>query len=239
MIIEGVHIGGFKPASMLERPGLISSIIFAVGCNLRCPFCHNPELISEKSDVPPYPLSEIMKMLMEKRDWIDSVIFTGGEPTLQPGMEIIMRKVKDEGFQVGLHTNGTNPLMIDSLLRDKILSYLAMDIKNSREKYTKTIGTKRINFKRIEESIELVKSAGSTIDTIFRTTVVPGYVEEADIDGIGELIKGAPAASLQQFRTLKCLAPELENAQPYDVEVLHRMADKLEHYVGHVEREFI
>lgn len=240
MIIEGVHIGGFKPASMLERPGLISSIIFTVGCNLKCPFCHNPELISQKkSQVPPYPLSEIMKTLHEKKDWIDSVIFTGGEPTLQPGMEIVMRKVKEDGFQVGLHTNGTNPEMVESLLKDKMLSYLAMDIKNKREKYPETTGTKKIKFEQIEKSIELVKLAGEGVDTVFRTTVVPGYVLEEDIEGIGELIKDAPAASLQQFRPLKCLNAGLENLEPYDVEVLHRMADKLEKYVKKVEREFI
>lgn len=236
---QNVFIGGFKPASMLERPGLISGVLFTVGCNLRCPFCHNPELVTDSKGVPPYPVQEILNTLYEKKNWIDSVIFTGGEPTLHKGLYGLMRLIKNEGFQVGLHTNGTNPAVLEKLLANGLLSYVAMDIKASREKYPLATGLKNLSFAPIAKSIKLMQSAPRAVATIFRTTAVPGIIETADIKKIGKLIEGAEQASLQQFRTMKCINRAFERREPYDVDQLHAMADELEKYVTRVEREFI
>ena len=236
---QDVFIGGFKPASMLERPGLISGVLFTVGCNLRCPFCHNPELVTDSKEVPPYPVQEILDTLFEKKNWIDSVVFTGGEPTLHKGLYGLMRLIKNEGFQVGLHTNGTNPTTLEKLLADGLLSYVAMDIKASKEKYPLATGRKNLSFAPIAKSIKLIQSVPRGVATIFRTTVVPGIVEAADIRKIGKMIEGANEASLQQFRTMKCINRVFEKRKPYDVDQLHEMADELEKYVTRVEREFI
>ena len=234
-----VYIGGFKPASMLERPGLISGVLFTVGCNLRCPFCHNPELVVDSKGIPPYPVNEILKALAEKKGWVDSVIFTGGEPTMQKGLRDMMRYIKEEGFQVGIHTNGANPKALGKLLDEGLLSHVAMDVKASKEKYSTAVGIPGFKIGPILESIKLIKAACKKVDTIFRTTAVPGLVEPADMAKIGKMVQGAPLVSIQQFRTLKCVNPEYEQKEPHSTEVLHKMADELEQYVGRVNREFI
>jgi pyruvate formate lyase activating enzyme len=243
--IKDVLIGGFEPVSMLERPGLISAIVFMAGCNFNCPFCHNPELVfNVGKELTPYPLEEILKQLEIKRDWIDSVIFTGGEPMVHKDLPLLMSYIKERGFQVGVHTNGANPMMLKRLIDDGILSYIAMDIKNHPSKYQQTISVSedkllKLDFANIQKSIDLIKTAGSHIDTIFRTTVVPGLIEKEDIPPIGELIQGAKKVSLQQFRPRQCLNKDYEKIKPYTKEELNQMADILEKYVEEVERDFI
>ena len=247
-----IKIGGVEPGSLLERPGLISAIVFLKNCNFRCPYCHNPELVFNDKAVPDYPAEELFKLLKQKKGWVDSVIFTGGEPSLYPDLPKLIKAVKELGVEPGIHTNGSNPEMLAALLKADLLNYIAMDVKNHQEKYFKTIGLEKLNrieksenfakdemWKKIAKSIELIKKAPKKIETIFRITVAPGLVEEADIVKIGQLIKGAPKASIQQFRPIKCLDKSFEKLKPYPKEVLEKMADELEKFVGQVEREFL
>ncbi|MBU2025376.1 MAG: anaerobic ribonucleoside-triphosphate reductase activating protein [Patescibacteria group bacterium] len=237
-MFESVKIAGVEPASMLERPGFISSIVFLQGCNFRCPFCHNPELISSKEKITPFPYKEFLNILNNKKHWVDSVIFTGGEPSLYPELPALIAKIKEMGFETGIHTNGTNPAMLKSLLKNNLIDYVALDVKNTPAKYLKTIGRKTQNLDPIFKSIELTLKAPQNVDTIFRTTIVPGLIEPGDIRKIGQLIKGAKKASLQQFRPIKCFNQEYEKITPYDSQTLNKMADILKNYVKEVEREF-
>ena len=238
--LENIKIAGLEPSSMLEREGYISAIVFLMGCNFKCPFCHNPELIKdEKGEIVFYPISELLKDLYKKKGWVDNVILTGGEPTLYSNLDEFIKEIKKMGFDVGIHTNGTNPDLLKKLIDEKLLSYIAMDIKSSEEKYAETVGLKKININKIKRSIELIKKAKDNSDIVFRTTVVPGLVDMEDIKGIGELLKGAKVASLQQFRPMKCLDKKYEKLEPYNVQHLHKMADMLENYVEEVKREYI
>ncbi|MBD3238536.1 MAG: anaerobic ribonucleoside-triphosphate reductase activating protein [Candidatus Moranbacteria bacterium] len=235
-----LQIGGLEPASMLERKGNISSIIFVLGCNYRCGFCHNPELVfNTKGEIQPYPHQEVLKILKSKKNWIDSVIFTGGEPTIYQGLPNFMHKVKNLDLSIGLHTNGTNPKMIEEILEQNLLDYLAMDVKNHLAKYTQTVGLEKINLDSIKQSIQLVLQTQDQIQTVFRTTVVPNLIQKKDLPKIGRLIKGAKKACLQQFRPLRCLDKKFEKIQPYDKLVLDQMADILEQYVETVDRDYL
>jgi pyruvate formate lyase activating enzyme len=236
---KNIKVGGIEPVSMLERPGFISSIIFLAGCNFRCPFCHNPELVTKVDEITLYPIEEIFKILKAKQGWVDSVIFTGGEPTLHSELPLFIEEVRKMGFQTGLHTNGTNPAMLRELLTNDLLDYVAMDVKNSLTKYGETVGMKNFNVGPIKENIKLMLAAKPAVDTIFRTTVVPDLVTLDDIKEIGKLIKGGKRAALQQFRPLKCVDEDYEKKIPYSKAVLGKMADVLEKYVTKVEREFI
>ena len=238
-MFESIKVGGLEPASMLEQPGLISAVVFLMGCNFRCPFCHNPELLSGSKKVALYPIPELLADIFKKKGWVDSVVFTGGEPTLYRELPDLMKKIKAEGFEIGIHTNGTNPAMLKKLLKENVLSYLAMDIKNSEEKYVRTAGKKKIDFDSIKKSIKEVKNANPEVNTVFRITIVPGLVDTEDIEKIGKLIKGARKISIQQFRSLKCVDKKYEEIKPYEVEALHEMADIMEEYVEEVDREFI
>ncbi len=238
-MFKNIKVGGLEPASMLERPGLISTIVFLLGCNFRCPFCHNPELVTETKGVTLYPTEEVLKMLKAKKGWVDSVIFTGGEPTVHPGLPLFIQAVKDMGFQAGLHTNGTDPAMLKELLDKDMLSYVAMDVKNRISKYSETVGVKNFDTKPIKESIQIILEAKPEVDTIFRTTAVPGLVTEEDVEEIGKMVKGGKKIALQQFRTMKCVDKEYEKRIPYDKKTLVKMADILEKYVDKVEREFM
>ncbi len=238
-MFKNIKIGGIEPASMLERPGFISAIVFLLGCNFRCPFCHNPELVTTTEEITLYPTEEVLKMLKAKKGWVDSVIFTGGEPTLHPGLPLLIKEVRKMGFQAGLHTNGTNPAMLKDLLAEDLLSYVAMDVKNRPAKYGETVGIKDFDVEPVKENVRLMLNAKPEVDTIFRTTAVPDLVTEEDIEEIGKWIKGGKKAALQQFRTLKCIDKEYEKKTPYSKETLNRMADTLEKYVDQVEREFI
>ncbi|MBD3300087.1 MAG: anaerobic ribonucleoside-triphosphate reductase activating protein [Candidatus Moranbacteria bacterium] len=239
-MLDSIKIGGMEPASMLEREGFISAIVFVMGCNFRCPFCHNPDLLKpDEREIVPYPIKELIRDLNKKKDWIDSVIFTGGEPTIYNELPLLIEKLNKMGFSLGLHTNGTNPSMVDYLIEADLIDYLTMDLKNTELKYPETAGVKKINLEKIKDSIDLIKKAPRKIETVFRTTIVPGLITQEDIDAIGGLIKGARAVSLQQFRPMKCLDKKYEKMKPYEVEILHKMADVLEKYVEEVRREFV
>ncbi|MBD3245234.1 MAG: anaerobic ribonucleoside-triphosphate reductase activating protein [Candidatus Moranbacteria bacterium] len=239
-MFKDLEIAGVEPSSMLERPGYISAIIFLNGCNFRCPFCHNPDLVLKNPDIKPYPLKEVLKLLKQKKGWVDSVILSGGEPTIYKEIPQFIKKVKDMGFSMGIHTNGTNPEMIKKLTDRNLLSYLAMDLKNDQQDYAKTAGLKKINFFNIQKTLNIIKSLDrEKIETIVRITVVPGLIDRENIKKMGGLLKGIKKVSLQQFRPVNCLDKNFEKIKPYDKLELNKMADILEQTVEEVERGFI
>jgi pyruvate formate lyase activating enzyme len=175
---------------------------------------------------------EFFKFLETRKDKLDGVCITGGEPTLQPDIIEFMKKIKDMGFLVKLDTNGTRPDVLRKVFQEKVVDYVAMDIKNSLKKYEKTVGTK-VDLDRIKLSVELIKNSGVEYD--FRTTVVPGIHTEKDFDDIIDWIGGSKKYFLQRFRDFKTLDPKLKERTKDSKQVnLEKIEKKLKKHFGEV-----
>lgn len=204
-----MKIGGYQKLTLIDYPGKIAATVFTVGCSFRCPFCHNPELVlTSQLAIDENLEKEFFKFLKTRRDKLEGVCITGGEPTIQVDIVNFIKKIKALGFLVKLDTNGTRPDVLKKLLDLKLLDFVAMDIKNQLKNYDKTTGTK-VDKKRIKLSVDLIKN--NKVPYEFRTTVVPGIHTEKDFLEIAQWIKGAPAYYLQEYREKKILDPKLKN----------------------------
>ncbi len=232
-----IPIYGLEKFWLVEWPGKISGIVFTGGCNFRCPFCHNPELIdlklAKENKIAPFPWAEVEAFLEKKKGWLDAIIVTGGEPTLHEKLPDFFRLIREKGFSTALETNGSNPEMLAQLLEEKLLDRVQMDIKSSFESYARATGIQDPPLENIKRSIELLMKSG--VEYEFRTTVVPGLVSEEDIKMMGEAIEGAEKIVLQQFRPIKTFDKKYQEALPYTQEDLEKMKDQLKKFVKKVE----
>ncbi len=192
-----MKISGFQKLTLLDFPGKTAATIFTGGCNMRCPFCHNALLVTELSETEDIPEEEVISYLKKRQGILDGVCITGGEPLLQKDIADFMKKVKALGLAIKLDTNGSYPEKLKSLVEAGLCDYIAMDIKNSKEKYPETVGIKDFDISAIEKSVSYIMSCG--VDYEFRTTVVRELHEAADIEKIGEWIRGAKRYFLQNF----------------------------------------
>lgn len=223
-------IHGFNKTTLLDYPGHIAATIFLGGCNFRCPFCHNATLVLAPETQPVISEDEIFTTLKKRVGILEGVCITGGEPTLYLGLEEFIKKIKSLGFLVKLDTNGSNPNLLRHLIELNLLDYVAMDIKNSKEKYSLTTGLKNIDINKISESITILLS--SDIDYEFRTTVVKEFHETSDLLSIGNWIKGGKAYYLQSFEDSEdVIRPGLTTFSSSD---LNKFIDVLNPYVKHV-----
>ena len=225
---------GFQKTSLIEYPGKIVSVVFTAGCNFKCPFCQNPELVLNPDSLPSVSSKEVVNHLISKKKWLDGLSITGGEPMIHQALSDFIGKVKEEGFLVGLETNGTNPQMLKDLIADKLIDYVALDIKAPLvwEKYKVAAGINDEDlFRKVKESVEVLLESKLDIDYEFRTTVVPGLIEEEDILAIARQIKGAKRYVLQQFLPRTTLDKQYERIKPYSKEVLEKMRKRAESYV--------
>lgn len=190
-------ICGIQKLSLLDYPEKLAATIFTGGCNFRCPFCHNAPLVTELESCDPIPEDEVLGFLKKRIGKLDGVCITGGEPLIQNDIDNFIRKVHQLGFLVKLDTNGTFPEKLEKLLDEDLLDYVAMDIKNSAEKYPMTVGVPDLNITGILDSIELLKNC--SIPYEFRTTLVRGFHSDDDIRNIGKLVQGAERHFLQNF----------------------------------------
>ncbi len=189
-------IKGFQKLTVLDFPGRTACTVFTGGCNFRCPFCHNALLVTEMDEYF-YTEEEIFEHLEKRKNVIDGVAVTGGEPLLQKDIERFLYEIKDKGFAVKLDTNGSFPEKLEGILQLGLADYVAMDIKNCPEKYAETIGVKDFDIKPVFESIELLRSSG--VDYEFRTTVTANFHTPEDIEKTARWIQGAPRYFLQNF----------------------------------------
>lgn len=179
-------ISGLQKMTLLDYPGKVACTIFTQGCNFRCPFCHNSDLLgSEGPDT--IEVETLMAFLRKRVGLLDAVCITGGEPTLQPGLEDLIVKIKELGYLVKLDTNGTRPEVIKSLAEKKLIDYVAMDIKNSPAKYGATAGVPKMHLDKIEESIKYLLAGNVNYE--FRTTVADELHEPEDFEAIGQWLK--------------------------------------------------
>ena len=226
-----MEIKGFQGISLIDYPGKISTVIFVGSCNFRCPFCHNKDLVLSLEKVDTLECEQTLKTLKERKNFIDGVVITGGEPTLSRDIISLIENIKDMGLLVKIDTNGSRVDILKELIRGNLVDCVALDIKTSFGKYEEAAGV-RVETKRIEESIELIMA--SEIEYELRTTVVPGIVREEDIKEIGERVKGAKRYALQQFVNKNTLDESFSQRKPYEAKVLKDWARILEGYVGEV-----
>jgi len=216
-------------SSLIDYPGKIAMVLFLNRCNFRCPFCHNPELAKGTASEKQIPPKEILSYLESREKWLDGVCITGGEPTLHEGLPEFCGMVKGKGFLVKLDTNGTNPRMLKELIENRLVDYLAMDIKSSPESYGAAAGVKA-DLAAIGESISLIR--GSGIPHEFRTTVVPGLFDAKTAEKIGKWLDGSEKYVLQQFNPNSLLLDDkYMEKQPYSPDELENFREIISKYV--------
>jgi len=227
---------GFIKTSVIEYPGKIVSVAFVGGCNFRCPFCQNPDLVLNSQSLPSISEKEVIEHLLSRRKWLDGLAITGGEPMLEEGLPNFLSKIKKEGFLVEIETNGANPGMLRDLVDRSLVDYLALDIKAPLEweKYKKVAGIiDEKLFEKVKESVKILSS--SNVDYELRTTVVPGLVDQEDVISIAERIKGARKYVLQQFVPKVTLDKQYGKIEPYSKAQLEEMKEKIADYVESCE----
>jgi pyruvate formate lyase activating enzyme len=226
-----MKIGGLQKVSLIDYPGLISAIIFLQGCNFKCSYCHNPELVDSKLFQPCIKEKEVLDFLNTRQGKLDAVVITGGEPTIQDNLAPFIKNIKKMKFAVKLDTNGSHPQVIKTLLDQKLLDFIAMDIKAPLEKY-KSVVKVPVNSDSIKESIRLILKSKITYE--FRTTVVESQLEEKDIMQIAKLISGASHYILQKFVPTKTLDKKFLKEKSYSDEKFQKIKKHLENKINSV-----
>ena len=188
---------GLNKLTLLDFPDKVACILFTGGCDFRCPFCQNAALVTD-FDEGYVDTEEFFEFLRGRKGRLDGVAVTGGEPLMQPDIVEFFRRIKGEGFQTKVDTNGYHPDKLEALLKEGLLDYVAMDIKNSPEKYAATVGLKSVDLTRIAASKDMIMA--SSIPYEFRTTVVAEFHTAEDFHLIGAFVKGAKQHFLQRFR---------------------------------------
>lgn len=192
-----MKISGFQKLTLLDYPEHMAATVFTPGCNFCCPFCHNAGLVTDLSNAESFDEDEVLSYLKKRKGVLDGVCITGGEPLLQADIADFLKKVKDIGLSVKLDTNGSNPEKLRKLVEAGLVDYVAMDIKNSKEKYSETVDVSDFDISPIEESVAYLLSG--VCDYEFRTTVTDELHTEADIEAAAKWIAGAKRYFLQCF----------------------------------------
>lgn len=222
---------GWQKTSLNEWPGKVCSVVFLQGCNFRCPFCYNYDLVLNPEKLPLVKEKQVLDYCKKNKDLLDGVMITGGEPLIKKKKDLIrfIKKVKALGLRVGIETNGTNPKMIQFLIANDLVDYLAMDIKAPliQEKYNQITGVK-VDLKKIRKSIKII--IDSNIESEFRTTVVPGLLNEDDILKIVQEIKGGKKYYLQQFQKGETLG-NLPKIDVYSQEWFKEIKEKVKNLI--------
>jgi len=240
MIINGrsfsVHMAlkivGFSKTSLLDWDGHVVATVYLQGCNWRCLYCHNPDLVPGEATYEELDFEEIAEYIRGNSDFLDGIAISGGEPMIHPDLPILIAKIRDLGMKVKLDTNGSNPGMLEDLLGSGMLDYVAMDIKAPLNEKYKEIVKVNVDLDAIKRSIRLLMT--SDVDYEFRTTIVPFLLEEKDIESIAAFIGGAKKYALHQFKNDTTLEKKMELVSPYPEERVRAMGDIAKAYVRKV-----
>jgi pyruvate formate lyase activating enzyme len=227
----GLQVKGFWETSLVDWPGKLTAVLFLPGCNFRCPYCHNHPLVINPERFETIPLKYILRRLKELKGWIDGVCVTGGEPTVNPSLPVLLEQLKEEGWAVKLDTNGTFPGRIEELIDRGLVDCVAMDIKaplNSRS-YSRCSGV-FVDISTIRQSISLV--ASKEIDYTFRMTVVPSLLIEEQVCEAALQLVGTRKLLLQDFNPSDPLSPELREVEPFGEMRLQRMQGRVDAILG-------
>ncbi|MBE0446716.1 MAG: anaerobic ribonucleoside-triphosphate reductase activating protein [Actinobacteria bacterium] len=233
-IFKSFGIKGIVPLSMLDWEGRLVTTIFLGGCNFRCPFCHNAQLVTGYKDLPDIPWANLNDTLASKRGWVDGVCITGGEPTISSSLVDLARHIVNLGFQVKLDTNGTRPEVLENLIDNQLIGAIALDIKTSFPRYAEATRVPDLSGK-IRKSIKLLieAEAEGKLETEFRTTVVPTIAGREDVLFIAEYLSeaGARHYSLQQFNPKTVMLPSIATIKPFSQDFLTDLAQEVSQLV--------
>ena len=221
--------GGLQKFTLIDYPGKIACVAYTIGCNFRCPYCHNPELVDETVQMR-ITEKEFFDFLGERTHMLQGVVITGGEPTMHGDLPAVMERIKSLGYLVKLDTNGTNPVMLHQVVEAGIVDYVAMDIKSPLRKYSATVA-RPVDIEAIQSSIDFLLS--SPVEYEFRTTVIKGMHAPEDIEEIGKEIKGAQRYFLQKFIPTKILNPQFIKKTTYSDKEFEGFRKKLQNYVNY------
>ena len=192
-----MKFGGLQKLTLLDYPDKVAATVFTVGCNFRCPFCHNLYLVAgDSAKLETLTEDDILQFLKKRRNVLEGVCVTGGEPLIQIDIEDFLRKVREMGYKIKLDTNGAFPDRLARIIDQGLVDYVAMDVKNGKESYAGTVGC-IVDMQAIERSVELLKSG--VVDYEFRTTVTATFHTEGSIESMAQWLKGAKRLYLQQF----------------------------------------
>ncbi len=223
-----MKIGGIQKTSLLDYPDVISAIIWTVGCNFRCPFCYNKDIVLGK--VRLIPNEDVFSFLEKRKEMLEGLVITGGEPLMQKDISDFCIKVKKMSYLIKIDTNGMYPEKLKELIDENLIDYVAMDIKASKKKY-EILTNSKVNIKKIEESIKLLQN--SRIDYEFRTTFAPKLLIKDDIIEIAKWISGSKKFYLQQFKTnTPLVSAKLEDVKPYTKQALTDTLEEIKSCFG-------
>ncbi len=227
-----LNIAGFEKISLIDYPGKLSAIVFTYGCNLRCEYCHNPELVTKPLDEARLLDQEkILQYLSKRKGKLDAVVITGGEPLLYDDLVSFVKKVKELGYLVKLDTNGLLPQKLQKYIKQGLLDYISMDIKYSPDDYIQYAGDAAL--KNIRETIKMIMESG--LDYEFRTTYVKGIHNLNSSKEIAQMINGAQLYFIQNFRSGKTINPTLSAANSFTEAELKKLKKGAKPFVKNVE----
>ncbi len=225
-----MRIGGFNKFSLIDYPGKTCAIIFTQGCNFRCPFCHNPELVLPEQFAEPIPFSEIEDFLKKRKGLLDAVEITGGEPTVQKDLLDVVKQIRKLGYLIKVDTNGSNPEVVEKAINENLVDYFAMDVKAPLEDYSPVAGVE-VDTEKIRESIKLIMQYAH--DYEFRTTAIRRFHTKESFEKIAMLIKGARRYYIQNAHYDKTVSKEFQNEKVFFKEEIRAFCKEVEPYVEH------
>ena len=219
-----MQIGGLQKVSLMEYPGKISAIAFTQGCNFRCPYCHNPELVDPDLYGECLSEEEVVSFLERRKGKLEAVTITGGEPTIYHDLIDFIKCVRKIGYLIKLDTNGSYPEVLEQLIRSRLVDYIAMDMKGPLHKY-KMVTKSKIDVDKIRQSIEMIMKSGVPYE--FRTTIPKSLLQEDDLLEMGKILRNASCYILQQFVPTKTLDKQFLKHKAYSQEEMENFREKL------------
>ncbi|NIM59735.1 MAG: anaerobic ribonucleoside-triphosphate reductase activating protein [Candidatus Aminicenantes bacterium] len=229
-----VEIKGIEKFAPKDFPGCISSTVFLGGCNFRCPFCHNSELVLRPEILPTFPPDYFLSFLDSRKGWLEGICISGGEPLLHDDLETLLILIKDRDLLVKVDINGSFPSRLEDLIQKRLVDYVAMDVKAPLKRYQE-VTRATVNEEDIVRSLEIIKNSG--LEYVFRTTLVPGLIGQEDIKEICQMLDGANIFLLQQFVPLNTLDSKYLQKKPYGREEVQEIAKIAEPYFSEVRIE--
>jgi len=217
-----MKIGGLLKFSLIDYPYKISAVIFTQGCNFRCPFCHNPELVLPRRFQLPISVEDILSFLKMRFGKLDGVVITGGEPFFHDDISELIQRIKEIGYSIKLDTNGSRPARLSDLIRSKLIDYIALDIKAAPVNYSKVTGVP-VNVDYIMKSIELIRESGLPYE--FRTTIVKNLHETEEFNELAELLHPEDSYILQNFTPSKRVGAKELPLAPFEKKELKEILD--------------
>ncbi|MDD3127921.1 MAG: anaerobic ribonucleoside-triphosphate reductase activating protein [Candidatus Methanomethylophilaceae archaeon] len=227
-----MKISGFLKTTLLDWDGKVACTIYLAGCNFRCPYCHNQGLVLNPGEAEDIPLDSILEYVESNSDFLDGVVISGGEPTLNKDLPDLIKKLRGLGMKIKIDTNGTMPDVLDDLIGAGMVDFIAMDVKAPLDGRYSSVTDTTVDVADIRRSIRIIMDSG--VDYEFRTTVVPILIKPEGMEDIFREIRGAKRYRLHQFRPKNCLDENLTALDPYPESVLMDMAEKAKAYVRDV-----